>query len=378
MSKPTVAILAGYVSSNMLGRAYVLWELLREDFDAFLVGPEYGLGVWEPLASADLPLRIIEATHLSNPVKLLRLISQAAKADLVIASKPFATSFGAGLVARQRFGSPLILDMDDADLPRLPPSVFEWAKSVRDIRRHHWWWSMAALQPLIRTADARTAASRALERFYKADEYIPHSRDAALFRPEEWPLEEAKAALGLAGKRVVMFLGTPREHKGLAELAQAVGALPDEEVRLVYIATTKDAAFLTRVEDLTRGRGVALAPFPFAELPSHLAAADIVAIPQQPGAFAAAQLPAKVFDAMAMAKPVLATQVGDLPEVLEGCGLLAKTPTAEGLSAGLAELLSDEKLRIRLGQAGREKFLSTYSLEAVRPRFVALARRLLG
>ena len=31
-------------------------------------------------------------------------------------------------------------------------------------------------------------------------------------------------------------------------------------------------------------------------------------------------MPAKVFDAMAMAKPIIATNVSDLPEFLDGCG----------------------------------------------------------
>jgi glycosyltransferase involved in cell wall biosynthesis len=36
------------------------------------------------------------------------------------------------------------------------------------------------------------------------------------------------------------------------------------------------------------------------------------------------QIPAKLFDAMAMAKPIVATDVNDFAGILDGCGLVVK------------------------------------------------------
>jgi hypothetical protein len=55
---------------------------------------------------------------------------------------------------------------------------------------------------------------------------------------------------------------------------------------------------------------------PFDEIPKWVAAADVIAIPQKDSPATWGQLPSKVFDAMAMAKPIVATDVNDLSMVL--------------------------------------------------------------
>jgi len=374
--KPRLAILSAYLSGNMMGRAYVLYELAREDFDAFIVAPDYGRGLWTPLRGMDLPLHVVDATHISNPLVLLAKLAREAKADLLLASKPLFTSFGVGLLARKFYGVPLILDLDDADLPARPKGLFEALKSLRDVRWHHWWWYTALLSLFIKRADALCVASRTLEKLYGADLYVPHSRSAKLFDPALYPKPEAKRALGLQGKRTVMFLGTPRPHKGLEQLAEAVGRLP-EDVILVYIAGARYPALFASLERLARGRTLQLEPFSFQRLPEVLAAADVVALPQQPTVMALAQTPAKVFDAMAMAKPVVTTKVGDLPEILAECGLVVDF-TPESLASALQQVLEDEALAARMGELARQRFLERYSFEANQPAFVELLKRVLA
>jgi glycosyltransferase involved in cell wall biosynthesis len=61
-----------------------------------------------------------------------------------------------------------------------------------------------------------------------------------------------------------------------------------------------------------------------------------------------------VLDAMALDLPVVATDVGGLPELLEGgAGLLVAVDDAPALAAAVARLLDDATLRQRCVAAGR-------------------------
>lgn len=51
---------------------------------------------------------------------------------------------------------------------------------------------------------------------------------------------------------------------------------------------------------------------------------DLVVIPQAERAASHGQVPAKIFDAMAMPKPIIATNVSDIPEILDGCGWIVE------------------------------------------------------
>ena len=66
----------------------------------------------------------------------------------------------------------------------------------------------------------------------------------------------------------------------------------------------------------------AVGPRPHSEMPSFLAASDMVVLPQRKTLFAKAQVPAKVFEAMAMGKPIISTSISDLPEILDRCGIV--------------------------------------------------------
>src|SRR6185436_19978286 len=97
-----------------------------------------------------------------------------------------------------------------------------------------------------------------------------------------------------------------------------------------------------------------------ARMPALLAACDAAPVPQRDVPFARAQLPAKVLEAMAMAVPVVATPVGDLPEILggeaRGWPVPADDPAA--LARALAAIAADPGEAARRAEAGRRWFLA--------------------
>ena len=72
-----------------------------------------------------------------------------------------------------------------------------------------------------------------------------------------------------------------------------------------------------------------------------------------------------LLDAMAAAKPVVATTVGGIPEVIvEGeTGFLVPPRDHEAMADAIVRLLNDEALRVRMGRAGRARAASRFSAE---------------
>jgi len=115
-----------------------------------------------------------------------------------------------------------------------------------------------------------------------------------------------------------------------------------------------------------------IGPQPFSTLPRFLALADVVVLAQRRNRIGAAQLPAKVFDAMAMARPVIATRVSDLPEVLEGCGVIVEPNSIVELAQAIARLMANPEERARLGSRARQRFVDQFSEDVVAPRLASV------
>jgi len=92
-------------------------------------------------------------------------------------------------------------------------------------------------------------------------------------------------------------------------------------------------------------------------------------------------LPNAVMEAMAAAKPVVATGVGGVPELIqEGVnGYLVPPRDAEALAAGMMKMMAlSEAERQAMGEAGRAHIEANYSLERVVDQWEALYKNLLA
>ncbi len=104
---------------------------------------------------------------------------------------------------------------------------------------------------------------------------------------------------------------------------------------------------------------------PLSERPRWLAMADMVVVPQRASPATGGQVPAKLFDAMAMAKPIVATAVSDVPAILDGCGLVVPPGDIKMLADKIRYILDNPGEAAQLGMAARYKCVQDYSWEAM-------------
>lgn len=162
----------------------------------------------------------------------------------------------------------------------------------------------------------------------------------------------------------VAFVGALGEHKGLALLAEAHRRMR-APVPLVLVGAPRADTRMPRGTD--RQPVIVRTGVPHNQIMATLAAAAVVAAPsrwQEP-------LGLVPVEAMAVGTPVVATRVGALPEVVrhQQTGLVVPPDDPASLAEALDRLVTDPKLRERLGQAGR-LWARRYSASAIIPQII--------
>jgi glycosyltransferase involved in cell wall biosynthesis len=265
---------------------------------------------------------------------------------------------------------PLVLDIDDWESgliygrSRNLLAAFLWG--IPSLATHNSLYYTRSLEALTDLADATTVSNGFLqERFGGIT--VPHVRDTDQFDPDDYDQTAARDELGLpTDDALILFSGTPRPHKGVKELVDAVVAIDRDEVTALIVGA--DGSEYTEQIRSRGGESILLyGPQPFEEIPKWIAAADIVAAPQRLTPTTRGQMPAKVFDAMAMGKAVVTTDVCDLACVLGGCGRIVPPGSASALRDALTDLLDDPILQAELGAAARERCVERYSYDALAP-----------
>ena len=370
-----ISILAFDLSDNATGRADLLARLLAPRWRVEVVGPRFGEGIWRPArdgAVAHRALGLGRATRYPRFAARWRALVALADGDVLYASKPRPTSFGIALSARRQRPRPLLLDVDDWEVGFFRRSG-AWGTVGRALNLANpnglpWTWLM---ERRIGEADAVTVASRFLERRFGGT-LIPHVRDTDAWDPARYDPAAAWAALGVGDERIVMFLGTPRGHKGVDDLVEAVDAL-GSDTRLVIVGADPTSASARRWAGRPSVR--VAGPVPFDDVPRYLVAADVVAVPQRKTSDTVGQVPAKLFDAMALARPIVSTAVSMIPEILDGCGVLVPPGDVVALTASLRRLLDDPALAAELGRRARARCRERYSFAAARAALFPLVER---
>ena len=368
-----VSVLAADLSDNATGRADLLARLLSARYDVEVVGPRFGADVWMPAREGAIPQRSVRVGRYPGFARRIPALLDLVDGDVIVASKPRATSFGLALLARARRRRPLVLDIDDWEIGFFSRSG-PWGRIGRALNVANpnglpWTW---LAEKLVSRADAITVASRFLERRFGGT-LLPHVRDTEAWDPGRYDRAATRRRLGVDGEKVVMFLGTPRGHKGVDDLVEAVGSLgPGVILALVGVDAARSGAQRWSAPAYVRVTG----EIPFDDVPRYLIGADVVVVPQRDTMDTVGQVPAKLFDAMALARPIVSTSVSMIPEILEGCGVVVEPGNVSALAGAIKRLLDNPVDAADLGRRARERCESRYSFRVARATLFPLIEKL--
>jgi L-malate glycosyltransferase len=200
-------------------------------------------------------------------------------------------------------------------------------------------------------------------------QYIPNGIDAERFAVP--PDRDLVARLGAtAGQLIIGSLGGLRPEKNLARLIRVFAALPSGlPARLVIVGEGPAMASLTA---LTSALGVAdrVALMGSIDRPERLLGFfDVFALTSD-----TEQMPYSIIEAMATGLPIVATDVGDVRDMLaeDSRHLVRPINDETGFTAALTRLLDDGEERKRLGAANRNRVRMQFTIDKMVDAYDAL------
>ena len=220
-----ISVLCFDLSSNAFGRSWLLAQALSKFYDVEIVGTSRRGDIWAPMAQIEIPVKKFTWKRYPGFFRIKKSILDAIDGDVILASKLMPTSFGIGLQKKISSGKPLVVDIDDWELGFFYHSGF-LGRVGRFLNFSNpnglpYVWRM---ERLVSHADAVLVSNRFLQKEFGGT-LLPHCRDTTVldplkFNPED--VNDIKEKMGFAGKKILMFLGTPRPHKGIEDLLAAL------------------------------------------------------------------------------------------------------------------------------------------------------------
>lgn len=182
---------------------------------------------------------------------------------------------------------------------------------------------------------------------------IPHGVDLERFSPRArfvWR-KRVRNRLGLADDDfMILFVGGNYRLKGFIQLLQAARNI-EQRLKIVAVGVVPDQ-FLARLLDRSGYESQVVVVGPTAEIVPYYGAADCFVLPTFYDTFSLATL-----EAMACGLPVIVSRMAGVAEILTNGvdALLLQSPRdVEELTKKLSWLVTDEALRIRLGENARK------------------------
>jgi glycosyltransferase involved in cell wall biosynthesis len=231
-------------------------------------------------------------------------------------------------------------------------------------KSREWRWTVAAMKlaDAVLTLDVRSEAC--------VREFLPNSRVITLPNMVEIDVLDAVCAASGTACEVprgfhVTFAGQILPAKGVAELVEAAAKFADRGLQLNLIGPVSEW-FLETLRTKASAAGSTEwfhhhGPKPHDETIRMMFASDLIALPSYTEGF-----PNVIAEAMALGKPILATAVGAIPEMLdiggpEECGVVVPPGEVELLAAALDRLLADSPFRLEIGQKARRRAMRLYA-----------------
>lgn len=202
---------------------------------------------------------------------------------------------------------------------------------------------------------------RKIKQFYNVDtakiRIVPNGVDPQRFNPVG-DSEKIKHRLKVGNRQCVLFVGRLIPRKGLGYLVEAAKLVVKERKETLFIIVGNGPSKNKLVSDIEEAgltnNFAFLGDVSEQDLPAVYRCADVFALPSiQEGQGIA------LLEAQSSAKPVVAFNVSGVAEAVRHgeTGLLVKAGSSEELAEALLRILSDSRLRLKMGAKGR-KFVS--------------------
>ncbi len=215
------------------------------------------------------------------------------------------------------------------------------------------------------TTNAAELANKAKAFLDREFVLIPNGIDTTIFKPIHRN-DILAESIGLTSQeRVIGFVGELREKKGLATLLRAYTQVnktqPTSLLIVGDVRTGEDQKVFDEIRSTIPDSKIVITGYVSNhDLPSYYSLMDVFVHPSLRDG-----MPNALLEAMACEKPVIATPVGGVLDVVRDCenGRLVQVNDINSLTSIIQEVLSDGNLQKQLGRSARQTVQSEFTLQ---------------
>ena len=188
---------------------------------------------------------------------------------------------------------------------------------------------------------------------------------------------KVRTKYGFGDRFVAMYMGAHGAYNSLDTIIDAALMLKDDPRFLfVFVGNGDEKPKLQkRVSDHFLANVIFIPPMPRVESPVMLSAADAFVLPNRKGDFFKGNLPSKLFDFLASARPVVVAGAGETPELVmaAGAGKCVAAEDSSGMANSLIEFAEMPVAeRMAMGRNGRDYVLAHYDRDMLSEHFLQI------
>jgi glycosyltransferase involved in cell wall biosynthesis len=193
--------------------------------------------------------------------------------------------------------------------------------------------------------------------------------DVEQFRPDSNIRRQVRESLGIKKEPLILFVGNFYEWHDIGTLLGAFSSVLNErpDARLILVGDgTQRETMEQRSNELNVSHAVHfIGRIPHADVPGYMASADIAIVPYPKMDQKNWLSPLKLFEYMASARPIVASAVGQVVNIIqhEENGLLVPPDDVTQMADAIMRLVADKELRMRLGKQARNDAIQHHSWE---------------
>lgn len=322
------------------------------------------------------------ANFVSYMVMAILMLPRLPSCDVVITTSPQFFNGLAGYFVSKFKRAPWVLEIRDL----WPESILALgAIRNRTVIRVLEWLEMFAY----RKSDRIVPVTNAFERYMVAKgidaaKIFVIKNGVDLSRYDRSGGAEAQRArlrkeLGLEDKFIAAYFGTHGMAHHLETVLEAASSTKDPRILYMLVG---DGAERARLQALKKEQGVEnlmmLGQQPKENMPGLWAMADVAMVLLRKDDLFKTVIPSKIFECMAMEKPIILGVEGESREIIEAAnaGIGIEPENAQELSAAVVKLCDNPNLVADLGKNGRAHVAQYFDRDVLARRFEDILKRL--
>ncbi len=298
---------------------------------------------------------ILLGYFLTAPLLLLKAVRilAALKPEVVVVNYPSPYTGLVGFAAAKLFRKPVMVDFSDL--------IAQYTANMLNLKRGCFKARMLIhmQNQIVKNSEFIVAPTTFIKNYALAQgvsvekvRLIPNGVDAEFFKSERYDGELAKKKLGLFRERTCLYCGRLDAWAGVNMISKLCSAALERKMDVKFVLVGSGEQQKT----VWDGNVVLLGEHPYECIPEIIAAADCVLVPFPQNEVSHGASPLKLFEGMAMEKPVIASRVSGIEEVISDGenGYLADPQNVEEWIGKIEKVLKSRKEALNVGRKARK------------------------